>query len=82
MEINDIKQRLPILQVLAHYNIQPDKHHQILCPFHPDDKPSCKIYPETNTYHCFACGKTGDTIQFIQDKEVRIPVINGHPFRG
>jgi DNA primase len=69
MEIQDLKSRLPILQVLAYYKIQPDRHHQILCPFHPDDKPSCKIYPETNTYHCFACGKTGDVIQFIQDKE-------------
>jgi DNA primase/energy-coupling factor transporter ATP-binding protein EcfA2 len=69
MEIQDIKQRLSILQVLAHYKIQPDRHNQILCPFHPDDKPSCKIYPDTNTYHCFACGKTGDVIQFIQDKE-------------
>ncbi len=58
-----------MLQVLAHYKIQPDKHNQILCPFHPDDKPSCKIYPETNTYHCFACAKTGDVIQFIQDFE-------------
>jgi DNA primase/energy-coupling factor transporter ATP-binding protein EcfA2 len=69
MEINEIKHRLSILQVLAHYNIKPDKHNQILCPFHPDDKPSCKIYPATNTYHCFACGKTGDVIQFIQDKK-------------
>jgi DNA primase len=69
MEIQKIKRCLPILTVLAYYKIQPDKHHQIKCPFHDDDKPSCKIYPETNTYHCFACGKTGDVIQFIQDKE-------------
>jgi len=69
MKINDIKQRLSILQVLAHYQLHPDKHHQIKCPFHADDKPSCKIYIDTNTYHCFACGKTGDVIQFIQDKE-------------
>ena len=69
MEIQRIKSHLSLLTVLAHYNIEPDKHHQIKCPFHNDDKPSCKIYPETNTYHCFACGKTGDAIQFIQDKE-------------
>ena len=69
MEINDIKQRLPILKLLAHYGIKPDKNYHIRCPFHQDDKPSCKIYPETGTYHCFACGKTGDVIQFIQDKE-------------
>jgi len=46
MEINAIKQRLPILTVLAHYNLIPDRHHQILCPFHPDDKPSCKFTPK------------------------------------
>ncbi len=69
MEINEIKQRLPILKLLAHYGIKADKNYHIRCPFHQDDKPSCKIYPETGTYHCFACGKTGDVIQFIQDKE-------------
>lgn len=69
MEIIEIKQKLSILAVLGKYNLKPDKHNQIKCPFHDDDKPSCKIYPDTNTYHCFACGKTGDAIQFIQDKE-------------
>ena len=69
MEIQEIKQHLSILQVLVHYKIQPDMHNQIICPFHEDDKPSCKIYPKTNTYHCFACNATGDAIQFIQDKE-------------
>jgi DNA primase/DNA-binding MarR family transcriptional regulator len=69
LRINDIKQRLPILKLLAHYGIKADKNYHIRCPFHQDDKPSCKIYPETGTYHCFACGKTGDVIQFIQNKE-------------
>jgi DNA primase/energy-coupling factor transporter ATP-binding protein EcfA2 len=54
---------------LAHYGIKIDKNHHIKCPFHNDDKPSCKIYLDTNTYNCFGCGKTGDVIQFIQDKE-------------
>jgi|WetSurMetagenome_2_1015567.scaffolds.fasta_scaffold07477_3 DNA primase len=69
MEIQDIKNCLPILTVLALYSLEPDKHLQIHCPFHADDKPSCKIYTDTNTFHCFACGKTGDAIQFIQEKE-------------
>jgi len=69
MDIQDIKKRLPILTVLSHYGIKPDKNNHIRCPFHADDKPSCKIYPETGTYHCFGCGKTGDQIQWIQDKE-------------
>jgi len=69
MQIPDIKNRLPITKVLAHYNIKLDKNNHIKCPFHQDDKPSCKIYLDTNTYNCFGCGKTGDLIQFIQDKE-------------
>ncbi|ALO13812.1 DNA primase [Salinivirga cyanobacteriivorans] len=69
MQIPDIKKRLPIMSVLAHYGIKIDKNDHIKCPFHKDDKPSCKIYTDTNTYNCFGCRKTGDVIQFIQDKE-------------
>lgn len=69
MQIPDIKQRLPITKVLAHYNIKLDKNNHIKCPFHQDDKPSCKIYPETGTFHCFGCGATGDQIEFIEKYE-------------
>jgi len=69
MQIPDIKKNLPISKVLAHYGIKIDKNNHIKCPFHQDDKPSCKIYLDTNTFHCFGCGKTGDVIQFIQDYE-------------
>lgn len=31
----------------------------ILCPFHEERNPSCKIYPHSNTFYCFACGKYG-----------------------
>lgn len=69
MEITDIKQQLSILTVLDHYNVKMNKNRQCLCPFHDDTTPSLKIYLDTNTYHCFGCGATGDAIQFIQDKE-------------
>ena len=69
MEISEIKQRLSIITVLSHYNLKPDRSNHIKCPFHEDDKPSCRIYPETNTFHCFGCGAKGDTIEFIQKKE-------------
>ena len=69
MEITEIKQQLHIETVLNHYNLKLNKNHQTCCPFHDDKTPSLRIYPETNTYHCFGCGKTGDVIQFIQDME-------------
>ena len=69
MEIRDIKQRLSILQVLSHYNLKPDRSNHIKCLFHEDDKPSCRIYADTNTFHCFGCGATGDQIEFIEKYE-------------
>jgi DNA primase catalytic core len=39
------------------------------CPFHEDDKPSLKIYPQTDSFHCFGCGKSGDVIEFCSLKE-------------
>lgn len=69
MEIKDIKMHLTILKVLQQYSLQPDKNGMLKCPFHADDKPSMKIYLETNTFNCFGCGKNGDTIEFIQEKE-------------
>lgn len=72
MEIKAIKEQLSVETVLAHYGLKADKHHRLLCPFHPDKTPSLQIYPKTNTYCCFSTNctaGTGDVIQFIQLKE-------------
>ena len=66
MEISEIKHRLGIFRVLENYNLKPDRHNMLKCPFHADDKPSMKIYPNTNTFNCFGCGKNGDQIEFIE----------------
>jgi DNA primase catalytic core len=69
MEIKEIKQRLSILSVLNHYNLYPDRNNMLKCPFHADDVASLKIYPDTNTFNCFGCGKNGDQIEFCAFKE-------------
>jgi len=66
MEIPDIKSRLSITAVLSHYGLTPDRTRHIACPFHDDATPSCRIYPDTGTFHCFGCGATGDQIEFIE----------------
>lgn len=71
MEIREIKQRLSILTILNHYHLQPDRHNFIKCPFHDDEDPSLKIYPETNTFNCFGCGAAGDVIEFIERYDKR-----------
>ena len=69
MEIQEIKQRLSIYTVLKHYGLEPDRNNMLKCPFHADDKPSLKIYSNTNTFNCFGCGKNGDQIEFCTLKE-------------
>ena len=69
MEIPDIKSRLSIHTVLKHYGLKPDRNGMLKCPFHADDTASMKIYPQTNTFNCFGCGKNGDAIEFCTLKE-------------
>lgn len=69
MEISEIKQRLSMAAVLAHYGLKPDRNGMLKCPFHEDDQPSLKVYPLTNTFNCFGCGKNGDAIEFCSLKE-------------
>ena len=40
--------------------------HKGLCPFHDDRKPSLTIYDEGRRFKCFACGASGDVIDFVQ----------------
>ena len=74
MEIQEIKERLPLAQVLDHYGLKPDKHLRLHCPFHPDKTPSLQVYYKTQTCYCFSTncstgGKAMDVIDFIMNKE-------------
>jgi len=69
MEISAIKSKLSILTVLHHYGLECDRNHMLKCPFHEEEDASMKIYPETNTYNCFGCGRNGDVIEFCSLKE-------------
>jgi DNA primase len=74
MEIQEIKTRLNIAQVLAHYNMKADKNARMCCPFHDDKTPSMQVYEKTNTVYCFSgnCkthGHSLDVIDFIMHQE-------------
>lgn len=69
MEIKDIKQTLPILQVLQTYGLKINKNKMVVCPFHEDKTASLQISETRNLYKCHACDKKGDVIQFVQDFE-------------
>ncbi|MDE6092674.1 MAG: DNA primase, partial [Ruminococcus sp.] len=61
----------PIDTVIGSYvNIQKrGRNHLCLCPFHSEKTPSCTIFTDTQTFHCFGCGAGGDVITFIMKIE-------------
>ena len=40
-----------------------------LCPFHDDHRPSFDVDPRRQRYRCWSCGKYGDVISFVQERE-------------
>jgi len=38
-----------------------------LCPFHKEKTPSFNVSVERGIYKCFGCGKSGDSISFVQE---------------
>ena len=74
MEIPEIKSRLSLSKVIAHYGLKPDKQARLCCPFHSDKTPSMQLYYKTQTAYCFSSncpthGKSMDVIDFIMYRE-------------
>ncbi len=66
--IQQIKDRLPITDVLADY-IQMKKagtNLKAVCPFHNEKTPSLMVSPSKQIWHCFGCGLGGDIFEFIK----------------
>lgn len=72
-----IRQDIDIVQVLADYGyrVNPgggDREQQFSCDLHgdgSDSKPSARVYPSSNSWYCFACGRPRDAIQTCREKE-------------
>ena len=58
--------------VLAHYGLKPlgrGAQKTILCPFHAEKDPSCKVNLEKKAFHCFGCQAKGNILDFVARKE-------------
>lgn len=73
--LDDIRQRLPISQVVGEY-VQWDKRksqpgrgdYWACCPFHGEKTPSFHADDRKGIYHCFGCGVTGDHFRFLTER--------------
>src|SRR5690242_8467388 len=63
-----IKERARFETVLRHYGLgaQPRRsQYFILCPFHRETDPSCRINGVRNRFRCFGCGAKGSILDFV-----------------
>lgn len=52
-------------QLGDYYDLYPvdfDNKPVVCCPLHDEDTPSCRYYPETESFYCFGCQKGGNVI--------------------
>lgn len=69
--VNQIKERLPITEVLGSYITltAAGKQYKARCPFHSERTPSFSVSPDRGFYYCFGCGAKGDIFTFVQQFE-------------
>lgn len=59
---NEVKNQISVREAAQYYGFRPNRAGMIVCPFHNDRHPSCKV---DHRFHCFACGADGDVIDFV-----------------
>ncbi len=72
-----IREHVSIVQVLSTlgYDVREDggdREQQFRCDLHGsghDDKPSARVYPDSNSWYCFGCGLTRDPIETLRAKQ-------------
>ena len=70
-----IKQHIPIERLLSQYGYDVSElgsEQQFRCDLHgdgSDNAPSARVYPDTNSWYCFACGRARDVISTVMEKE-------------
>ncbi len=69
--VKQVKQANDIYDVVSSYlALRPaGAAYKGLCPFHEDSRPSFDVDPRRQRYRCWACGKHGDVISFVQEFE-------------
>jgi len=65
--VAEIRERIDIIDLVQGYVPSLKKAGRSfkgLCPFHQEKTPSFVVFPDSQNFHCFGCGKGGDLFTF------------------
>lgn len=71
LPVEDVKTQVPLVDVVnAAVRLQQSgRYLKGLCPFHEEKTPSFFVFPERGTWRCFGCGRGGDVISFVMERD-------------
>lgn len=64
LDYKSISASTDMMRVVEAMGCNVNSSNKTLCPFHRDTSPSLHIYG--SRYHCFACGASGDAIDYVK----------------
>lgn len=70
--VADIRDRIDIVDLVTGYVPslkRTGRSYKGLCPFHQEKTPSFIVFPDSQNFHCFGCGKGGDIFTFYMGVE-------------
>ena len=64
--ISRVKESTDLMALVAEHQEmrKSGAQHLIVCPWHADHQPSCRVYPDH--LHCFSCQANGDCFTYLQ----------------
>lgn len=71
LPVEDVKNQVPLVDVVnAAVRLQQSgRYLKGRCPFHEEKTPSFFVFPERGTWRCFGCGRGGDVISFVMERD-------------
>src|SRR6185436_14721546 len=69
--IQQIQSRIDIIEIIGGFVKLKKRgaNYLGLCPFHNEKTPSFTVSPSKEIFKCFGCGKSGNTISFVMERE-------------
>ncbi len=69
--VADVRERTDIVELVSSYVplTRAGRSYKGLCPFHQEKTPSFVVFPDSQNFHCFGCGRGGDAFTFYMGVE-------------